>query len=57
MQEKLTPAAERQAATAVRHQIDRLAKASAPPGITVEATDDGITLIGKNLRRRILDDH
>lgn len=56
MLEKLTPAAERAAAKAVERQIDRLAQTPPPPGITAEATDSGVTLIGKNLRRRMLTD-
>jgi hypothetical protein len=55
MLEKLTPAAERVAAKAVERQIDRLAQ-TPPPGITAEATDSGVTLIGKRLRQRMLSD-
>jgi hypothetical protein len=56
MLEKLTPAANRRAAIAVAKQLGRLAKTPAPPGVTVEATDSGITLSGKHLRRRMLSD-
>jgi hypothetical protein len=56
MLEKLTPAAQHRAATAVANQIDRLAQMPALPGVTVEATDSGITLSGKHLRRRMLTD-
>ena len=56
MLEKLNPAADRRATQAVERQIDRLAKTPPPPGIAVEATDRGVTLIGKRLRRRLLTD-
>jgi hypothetical protein len=56
MLEKLTPAANRRAAIAVANQINRLAQTPPPPGVTVEATDSGITLSGKHLRRRLLTD-
>jgi hypothetical protein len=56
MLENLTPAAQLQATAAVKNQINRLAKTPAPPGVTVEATDSGITLSGKHLRRRMLSD-
>jgi hypothetical protein len=56
MLEKLTPAANRRAAIAVAKQLDRLAQTPTPPGVTVEATDSGITLSGKHLRRRLLTD-
>lgn len=56
MLEKLTPAANDRAAKAVARQIDRLANTSTPPGVTIEATDNGITLTGKRLRRRMLGD-
>jgi phage terminase large subunit-like protein len=56
MLEKLHSAAERRAADAVTRQIDRLVRTATPPGVTAEATDGGIVLSGKNLRRRILSD-
>jgi hypothetical protein len=56
MLEKLTPAAAQCAASAVASQIDRLVHIPAPPGVTVEATDGGIRLSGKALRRRMLTD-
>lgn len=56
MLEKLTPAANDRAAKAVARQIDRLANTSTPHGVTIEATDNGITLTGKRLRRRMLGD-
>ena len=56
MLEKLTQAADRRAAKAVARRIDRLAQTPTPPGVTVEANPDGITLTGKSLRRRMLND-
>lgn len=56
MLEKLTAAVDRLAAEAVEHQINRLAQTQPPPGVTVEATDAGLILTGKNLRRRMLND-
>jgi hypothetical protein len=56
MLEKLTPAAERRVAAAVKRQIDRLAQMPTPPGVTIETTDSGLTLSGKRLRRRMLTD-
>jgi hypothetical protein len=53
---KLTPAAERRAADAVARQVDRLLETPPPPGVTVDANNEGITLTGKNLRRRMLTD-
>lgn len=56
MLEKLTTTAEQRSAEAVARQIDRLLQAPTPPGITAEATDSGMTLIGKRLRQRMLID-
>jgi hypothetical protein len=56
MLEKLTTAAERRVAIAVKQQIDRLAQTPTPPGVMVEATADGLILSGKQLRRRMLTD-
>lgn len=56
MLEKLTAAVDRLAAEAVEKQINRLAQTQPPPGVTVEATDVGLILTGKNLRRRMLND-
>jgi hypothetical protein len=56
MLEKLTLSAERQASDASARQLDRLAQTTPPPGITVEATDDGVILSGTRLRRRMLSD-
>jgi hypothetical protein len=56
MLEKLTTAAERRAADAVKRQIGWLAQTPTPSGVTVEPTDTGINLSGKGLRRRMLSD-
>jgi hypothetical protein len=56
MFEKLTVAADRRANDAVKGQIDRLARTPTPPGVTVDANNEGITLSGKRLRRRMLTD-
>lgn len=54
MIEKLTQAAEERAAAAVAKQISRIAQTPTPPGVSVEANADGVILLGKNLRRRML---
>lgn len=36
--------------------IKRLLDAPAPPGVTVERTSEGVILVGKHLRRRLIDD-
>lgn len=56
MIEKLTQAAERRADDAVVKLINRLAQTPPPPGVTVDAVDDGVSLCGKRLRRRMLND-
>ena len=56
MFEKLNAAVERSAADAVSRQITRLAAKPTPPGVSAEASDDGITLSGKRLRRRYITD-
>jgi hypothetical protein len=56
MLEKLTAAAERRAAKAVARQISELVQTPSPPGVTVEVNDDGVTLTGKRLHRRMLTD-
>lgn len=35
---------------------DRLMATDLPHGVRAERSDEGVTLIGKNLRRRMLDD-
>lgn len=54
MLERLTQAAEERAAAAVASQISRIAQTPTPPGVAVEANADGVILLGKNLRRRML---
>lgn len=39
-----------------RRTIDRLAERPVPPGIWIEASDDGVILAGKRLRRRFVTD-
>jgi hypothetical protein len=56
MFEKLSRSAALIAAKAVERQIDRLAQIPAPPGVRIERSDDRITLSGKRLRRRMIDD-
>ena len=56
MFEKLGTVAKRDGDAAVQRQIDRLAKAATPPGVRIEGSDTGIILIGKRLRRRMIDD-
>jgi hypothetical protein len=56
MLEKLNPAANHRVVHAVARHIDRLDQIQPPPGITVEATDNGVILSGKRLRRRMLTD-
>lgn len=54
--EKLALAVGRRGACAVERHTRRLAQLPPPPGVRVEATDDGIALSGKSLRRRMLTD-
>ena len=56
MFEKLTKAADRRAEQAVVRAIDRLIEQPMPPGVVAQAGDKGITLSGRNLRRRMLTD-
>jgi hypothetical protein len=56
MFENLVTAADRRAAAAIKRQIDRLRQTPVPPGVMSEANDVGITLTGKRLRRRLLND-
>lgn len=39
-----------------RATIRRLSAAALPKGVTVEAGEQGVTLSGRNLRRRMIDD-
>jgi hypothetical protein len=56
MFEKLTEAVDRRADQAVVRTIDRLIDQPLPPGIVAQASDRGVTLSGRNLRRRMLTD-
>ena len=56
MFEKLNAAVERSAADAVSRQITHLATKPLPPDVSADASDDGITLSGKRLRRRYITD-
>ncbi len=56
MLEKLTKAVERRADQAVVRTIDRLIEQPVPLGIVAQAGDRGVTLSGRNLRRRMLTD-
>ncbi len=56
MFEKLTKAVDRRADQAVVRTIDRLIEQPVPPGIVAQAGDRGVTLSGRNLRRRMLTD-
>ena len=56
MFEKLAKATDQRAARIVKHTIERLAGTAALPGVQIHATDDGIVLSGRNLRRRMLAD-
>lgn len=39
-----------------RLKISELAATLLPPGVKAEATDDGVLLSGRRLRRRMIDD-
>lgn len=56
MFEKLTKAVERRAESAAARTIRRLAEQPPPAGVVTQVGDQGITLSGRNLRRRILTD-
>ena len=43
-------------ATCVQQISDRLMATDLPQGVRAERNGDGVTLVGKNLRRRMLDD-
>ena len=55
MFEKLSDAGERRANDAVAQTITRLANAPTPIGVTAEAIEGGVSLTGKRLRRRMID--
>ena len=52
----LTRATEQLAQAQVERTILRLASMSLPPGVTSEATRDGVILRGKNLKPRVITD-
>lgn len=52
----LTQRATRIADAQVERTILRLASMSLPPGVTSEATRDGVILRGKNLKPRVITD-
>ncbi|MBL0925730.1 MAG: hypothetical protein IBJ12_14855 [Sphingomonadaceae bacterium] len=56
MFERLDAHVRRRADVAVRLQINRMAEIPAPPGVRVEAMDSGVSVTGKHLRRRLIDD-
>jgi hypothetical protein len=54
--ERLTAKAEALGAARVQQVIDQLMATKLPPGVRAERRADGVTLVAKNLRRRMLDD-
>ena len=54
--DRLTAKADVLGAARVQRISDRLMVADLPQGVRAERSDEGVTLIGKNLRRRMLDD-
>ncbi len=56
MFERIIGKAQAVAAQRRNAQIERLAQATPPPGITVARSEDGIVLSGKRLRRRLITD-
>ena len=56
MLENLFTTAEQRSAEAVARQISRLAQTPTPLGVTTETMENGVTLTGKRLRRRMLTD-
>ena len=55
MFEKLTNPGDRLAADAVAQTITRLANTPTPIGVAAEAIEGGVSLTGKGLRRRMID--
>jgi hypothetical protein len=39
-----------------RRAIARIVQAPAPPGVLLEAGDTGVTLVGRNLRMRLIEE-
>ena len=56
MFERLQEAADRQADRLLMRVIHRLAKAETPKGVDIEPLDDGVSLSGSGLKRRMIDD-
>ncbi|RRQ51670.1 hypothetical protein [Sphingorhabdus wooponensis] len=54
--ERLMAKAESLGAARVQQVSDRLIAADLPQGVRAERSEDGVTLVAKNLRRRMLDD-
>ncbi len=54
--DRLTAKADVLGAARVQKISDRLMVADLPQGVRAERSDEGVTLVAKNLRRRMLDD-
>ncbi|WP_397603321.1 hypothetical protein [Sphingorhabdus sp.] len=54
--DRLTAKADVLGAARVQRISDRLMVADLPQGVRAERSDEGVTLVAKNLRRRMLDD-
>lgn len=54
--ERLKAKAEALGAAHVQQISDQLMATKLPPGVRAERSSDGVTLVAKNLRRRMLDD-
>jgi hypothetical protein len=54
--DRLTAKADVLGAARVQKISDRLMAADLPQGVRAERSDEGVTLVAKNLRRRMLDD-
>ena len=54
--DRLKAKAESVGNTRVAQICDALMATDCPAGVRVERTDEGVCLIGKNLRRRMIDD-
>lgn len=54
--DRLTAKADVLGAARVQQISDRLMATDLPQGVHAERSDEGVTLVAKNLRRRMLDD-
>jgi hypothetical protein len=54
--DRLTAKADALGAARVQQLSDQLMATKLPPGVRAERSADGVTLVAKNLRRRMLDD-